>query len=233
MSTTIQVSTDAEPRGIGGSLAANISGWAEAQDAKTRDHASEIGHGAAFASSLIASRQNVSPKRLIAPGPNEAQLEQMCRAAAAAPDHGLLMPWRFVLVPQARRTNLAEVFALALVERDPGATLEQIEAAREKAHRAPLLMLAVARLGPCEPEIPMLERMVSVGCAVQNLLLCAHALGFGSSLTSGQAMSSARMRALFQLAEGEHAVCFVNVGTVAKRRPPRARPDPALFVSSL
>ena len=72
------------------------------------------------------------------------------------------------------------MFALALIDRDPGATLVQIEAAREKAHRAPLLLVAVACLGPRQPDTPALERVVSMGAAIQNLLLGAHAMGFGS-----------------------------------------------------
>jgi nitroreductase len=186
-----------------------------------------------FAEALILSRQNISPKRLTEPGPTESQIEQLFRAAAAAPDHGLLMPWRFVMVPTSRRVDLAEVFALALIDRDPGATLDQIESAREKAHRAPLLLLAVARLGPCEPDIPVLERMVSVGCAIQNILLRAHSMAYGGSLTSGQAMSSPRMRALFNLQLGEEAVCFINIGTVSKRKVPRIRPEVSGFVTSL
>ena len=35
---------------------------------------------------LIGSRQSVSPKRLLAPGPDDAQLRQMVDAAACAPD---------------------------------------------------------------------------------------------------------------------------------------------------
>lgn len=182
---------------------------------------------------LITSRQNISPKRLDEPGPSQQALEQIFRAAAAAPDHGLLRPWRFVMVPQHKRAELAEAFALALVDRDPGATLEQIESAREKAYRAPCLILVVARLGSCEPPIPQLERMVSVGCAVQNMLLMAHSQSFGSSLTSGQAMHSPRMRKLFDLADGEEAVCFLNIGTVKKRKAQRLHPSPDEFVSSL
>lgn len=182
---------------------------------------------------LITSRQNISPKRLDEPGPSPQALERIFRAAAAAPDHGLVRPWRFVLVPQNKRAELAEVFALALIDRDPGATLEQIESAREKAHRAPCLMLVVARLGLCEPPIPELERMVSVGCAVQNMLLMAHSQALGSSLTSGQAMQSPRMRKLFGLADGEEAVCFVNLGTVTKRKASRLHPSPDAFVSLL
>lgn len=88
-----------------------------------------------LAEAWITSRQNISPKRLDAPGPTTSQLDQIFRSAASAPDHGLVRPWRFVIVPQDKRALLAEVFALALVDRDAGATLEQIEAAREKAHR--------------------------------------------------------------------------------------------------
>jgi nitroreductase len=188
---------------------------------------------ASFADALITSRQNISPKRLVEPGPDTLQLQQIFRSAASAPDHGLLRPWRFVIVPVEKRILLAEVFALALVDRDPGATLEQIEMAREKAHRAPLLLLLVAQLGPAEPPIPALERMVSVGAAAQNLLLMAHGQGYGSSLTSGQAMQSSRMRDFFALGMGEEAVCFINLGTVSKRKLPRLHPDPVTFVSSL
>jgi nitroreductase len=187
-----------------------------------------------FAQALVSSRHNVSPKRLAEPGPDAEQLEGLLGLAAAAPDHGLLTPWRFVLVPTQQRHRLAEVFALALIDRDAGATLEQIESAREKAYRAPLLLVAIARLEPREPDIPPLERMVSMGAAIQNMLLGAHAMGYGAGLTSGQAMSSPRLRRLLGLADGESAVCCINIGTVTKRKSPlRARPTPAAIVSVL
>ena len=185
------------------------------------------------AQALICTRQNVSPRRLVEPGPSAEQLNALLNLAAAAPDHGLLTPWRFVLVPEAQRHLLAEVFALALIDRDPGATEMQIEAAREKAHRAPLLLVAVACLGPREPNTPPLERMVSMGAAIQNVLLGAHAMGFGAGLTSGQAMNSPRMRALLALGDGEQAVCCVNMGAATKGKPSRLRPAPASFLSTL
>ena len=189
--------------------------------------------GAEFAFELITSRQNTSPKRLVDPGPDSHQLDVILTTAAAAPDHGLLRPWRLVMVPTHRRIDLAEAFALALIDRDPCANLVQIEDAREKAHRAPCLMLAVARLGSCEPPIPELERMICMGAAVQNILLSAHCFGLGSSLTSGQAMGSQRMRTLFNLSADEEAVCFINIGTVSKPKTPRRRPLMDNFLSSL
>lgn len=187
-----------------------------------------------LAQALIGSRQNVSPKRLVEPGPTAGQLHDLLSLAVAAPDHGLLTPWRFIVVPADQRHRLAEVFALALIDRDPGATLEQIESAREKAHRAPLLMVAIACLGTREPDTPPLERMVSMGAAIQNLLLGAHAMGFGAGLTSGQAMASKRLSELCGLAPGEVPVCCVNFGTVSKRKPGmRVRPLPSTFVTEL
>lgn len=220
----MRLESEARTPGFGGRAAAS------AAEAAVGGQGAE-GFDAAFAS--IVSRRNVSPRRLVEPGPSAGQLDALLSLAAAAPDHGLLTPWRFVVVPVAQRHRLAEAFALALVDRDPGASLEQIEAAREKAHRAPLLLVAVACLGPREPDIPPLERMVSMGAAVQNVLLGAHAMGFGAGLTSGQAMASPRLRSLLSLAEGEEAVCCISVGTVTKARPLRLRPAPASFVSTL
>lgn len=198
-----------------------------------------------FAKVLVHSRQHVAPRRLVEPGPSAAQLSDILAAAAAAPDHGQLQPWRFVQVPLDKRGCLADVFGQALQDRDPAATPEQIENARDKAFRAPFLMLAIARLTGSTPEqddkrhlagelaVGDAERLVSLGCAIENMLLVANALGFGSGLTSGQALASAPLRTLFALQAHELAVCCINFGTVSKAKSARLRPDVAAFVTSL
>ncbi|MEN9438311.1 MAG: hypothetical protein RIR09_2966 [Pseudomonadota bacterium] len=188
---------------------------------------------ATLAAQLMQSRQTILPKRLVAPGPDAAQCEMILVAASSAPDHGQLLPWRFVVVPQEARVQLADVFAAALLERDAHATPEQVAQAQEKAHRGPLLLLMVVDAVRGDPEIDLYERIVSAGCAVQNMLLMATALGFGSALTSGKALKSAGLRALFGLQAGEHALCFVSVGTVQSRKKARLRPTPADYVTTL
>jgi len=182
---------------------------------------------------LIHSRQHVSPKRLGDPGPDAKQIETILSAAGAAPDHGVITPWRLVIVPSERRQHLAEAFAGALVERDAAATEAQKQEAREKAFRGPFLVLVIGRLdtalGPAHPQ----ERLISAGCAVQNMLLSAHAMGFGAGLTSGQALYSEPIRRLFGLADEERPLCFFTVGTVTKRKSQRARPVAADYTSTL
>ena len=186
-----------------------------------------------MAAALLQARQTILPKRLGAPGPDAAQLQAMLAAAGHAPDHGRLLPWRFVLLPESARPALADVFAQALCERDPEATPEQQAQAREKAYRAPVLLLLVVDELAGDPEIAPAERILSAGCAVQNLLLMATALGFGSALTSGKALQSRALRTLFALQEGERALCFVSVGTVLSGKPARERPVPAQYVATL
>jgi len=191
---------------------------------------SELANMAAL---LMQTRQTILPKRLQAPAPDADQLAMILSAAASAPDHGQLLPWRFVLVPQDARGRLADVFGAALIERDAAATPGQVAQAREKAHRSPLLMLVVVDGARGDPEIDLHERIVSAGCAVQNMLLMATALGYGSALTSGKALKSPGLRTLFNLSQGEHALCFVSMGTVQSRKGERLRPVLADYSSTL
>jgi len=188
---------------------------------------------AAMVAATMQSRQTILPKRLIAPGPAPEQLAMILNAAATAPDHGQLLPWRFVLVPQDARFRLADVFGAALIARDALATPGQIGQAREKAYRSPLLLLVVVDRRCGDAAIDLSERIVSAGCAVQNMLLMATALGFGSALTSGQALKFEGLRTLFGLAEGERALCFVSVGTAQSRKLARLRPAAHEFVTRL
>jgi nitroreductase len=200
------------------------------KEATTPMHDTEL---VTLVATLMDSRQTILPKRLMAPGPDAEQLQQILEAAASAPDHGQLLPWRFVLVPQATRPALATVFGTALLERDANATAEQVQQAQEKAYRSPCLMLLVVDARCGDPEIDLNERIVSAGCAVQNLLLMATALGFGSALTSGKALKSAALHALFGLDEGQHALCFVSMGTAQSSKPGPLRPQVHNYVTTL
>lgn len=191
------------------------------------------GEAAELLAAVIHSRQTVLPKRLGDPAPDAAQLALILGSAAAAPDHGQLTPWRFVIVPEAARGRLADVFGAALLERDAQATSEQVGQAKEKAYRAPLLMLVIGQLEGGDPDIDAAERLISAGCAVQNILLTAHAMGYGAALTSGKALKSPPLRALFCLSAGEQALCFINIGTPRKMKPARERPAVDRYVSVL
>jgi nitroreductase len=181
---------------------------------------------------VLSSRRTVLPKRLVAPGPNASQLATLFEAAATAPDHDQLLPWRFVIFPETTREKLGELFAQALYERDAHATPEQMNQAREKALRSPLLMLLVVNAACGTEDVDLNERVLSAGCAVQNILMAATAMGFGSSLTSGKAMKSPSFRQALRLSDADHAICFINVGSIDTVKQGKLRPQSTQFIST-
>jgi len=175
---------------------------------------------------LIGSRYSVAPKRLQAPGPNQDQLQQMVEAAACAPDHRGLRPWRLIRIADHQRDALADLFEACTRERalaqGEALAADDIVRSRDKAYRAPMLLLAVLKATPDDPEVPLVERAVTLGAALMNLLLAAHGLGFGAMLTSGRAVRAERFGLAFGLAADEQAMCFVSIGTaISAKRPAR------------
>ncbi|EHR72330.1 nitroreductase [Burkholderiales bacterium JOSHI_001] len=183
-----------------------------------------------LALALINSRYSVAPKRLQAPGPSEEQLLQLVQAAASAPDHRALRPWRVVRIADHQRMALADVFEVIAGDRTPPPTPDDIQKSRAKALRAPMLLLLVLRLQPEDDEVPEQERCISAGAAMMNLLLAAHAMGYAGMLTSGRSIRTERFARAFALGPDERALCFVSLGTPDDVRT-RPRPSPNELLS--
>jgi nitroreductase len=175
----------------------------------------------------ILTRVTVPPVKLGEPAPDDAALGRMLEAAAAAPDHGKLRPWRFLVVRGAGRDRLGALFAEALLAERPGTSAAEIEKQRTAPLRAPLIVVAVASVDPNHPKIPAWEQQASVACAVQNLLLAAHALGFAGKWATGGNAASPGVRRGLGLAADETIAGLLYIGTAREPQPVPPRPDPA------
>jgi len=175
---------------------------------------------------LIINR--LTPARLAEPAPSASQLEQALLAAQAAPDHGRLKPWRFLIIEGEARARFGALMADALKQRDPTATPELLEKEAQKPQRAPLTIIVVAEIQD-SPKAPEVEQLLAVGAATQNLILALHAQGFGAQWKSGAASFDATVKAGLGLKASDHIVGIVYVGTPAE--PGKPRPAPAGKVS--
>ena len=181
---------------------------------------------------VLRERRTVLPRRLMFPGPGPQELQLLLEAASTAPDHAQIVPWRFLNFPEASRPALGELFANALIERDSNASKDEINQARAKADRAPLLLLLVVDEAKGDCKVDLNERLISAGCAVQNVLSCATAMGFGSAVTSGKALKSDSFRRGLGLGHQAHAICFISVGSFNFTQPIKVRPVSDEFFSN-
>jgi nitroreductase len=169
----------------------------------------------------IRTRQSVSKVR---PDPVPRELiEKLLAAAAQAPNHHKVRPWRFVVLTGAARERLGEAMAEALLRRNPSAMPEALAVERAKPLRAPVLIVVVAD-PPSQPKVVEIENVSAASAAAQNLLLAAHALGLGAMWRTGDAAFDPGVKAALGLAPEQHLVGFIYVGYPLAELPPPNRP---------
>jgi nitroreductase len=173
---------------------------------------------------LTALLTRASAARLADPAPTEDQLRTILNAAANAPDHGRMRPWRFLVVRGDARAKLGEVFADALARRAPPTSPAAVEAERKKAERAPLIVVLSAEVQP-NPKVPDIEQVIAAGAAAQNILLAAHALGFGAFWRTGAPAYDDFVKEQLSIPAAERIVGFIYIGTLAAPLPQRKPAD--------
>ena len=155
------------------------------------------------------------------PAPNDQQVRGFIGAAVRAPDHGKLTPWRFVVLRGPSRDVLGDAMAVALRERNPLATAEELCNEHGKALRAPLVVVVAAALHS-HKKIPQVEQSSAVAAAAQNFWLAAHAAGFGVMWKTGAAAYSDSVKIALGLAVSDQIIALLYVGTASARAPVRA-----------
>lgn len=174
----------------------------------------------------LIARRSGHARALAVPAPSAEELAAIITAAARAPDHGRLVPFRFIAIADAARPRLADLLEAASLEAKPDLPEAEVSRAREKADQGPLLLMLVARIDPAHPKITASDQWLAAGCALENLLLAVQSFGYAAAIRSGRFLEAEAMRAGFSLQENEHLVSLIAIGTPADW--PTARPKPAL-----
>src|SRR3979490_2169469 len=134
---------------------------------------------------FTALQTRSSAARLTEPGPSPEDLDHLLQAAAHAPDHGRLKPWRLIVLQGATREAFPVAAGGANRARLPAMTEEQLAAEREKISRSPTIVVIGCAVNREQSKIPEIEQVVAVGAAPQNLFLAAHDLGYWVMWKSG------------------------------------------------
>ena len=172
---------------------------------------------------IDALLQRRSAKALSAPAPDEAALDLILSSAAAAPDHGRLRPWRFVVIQGNALERFGDLLADHLRRTHPGSDAESLQRERQKALRAPMIVVVAAI---CTPggKIPVIEQILAAGAAAQNVMLAAQALGFNSMWKTGGPAYDDQVKSALGLEAKDAIVGFMYLGTEVARSGAPSRP---------
>lgn len=171
---------------------------------------------------FLATRRSRPAKTLTAPAPDRAELTALLEIASRAPDHGKLVPWRFVVLekpalarlvaaipPRAEATGLAEW---------KGRSVAELYGSAE-------LVVAVV-FSPKEGNIPEIEQLYAAGGVCLSLLNAALASGWGANWISGWISHDTDFMAQeIGLKEGEKVAGLIHLGTDTAHPGERPRPE--------
>ena len=178
---------------------------------------------------LILTRFSVSPKHLGEPGPSDEELSMVALAALRGPDHNKLIPFRFVVARGEGLERLAKLFVD--YGRRRGKTGEALNAERDRAIQAPIVVAVIARIEDGDPEVPPHEQWASVGGAIGNALMALHIMGYAGKMLSGVRAADAVIGNAY-CKEGETLLGWISIGTPKGPAKARGEIDPATILSS-
>jgi len=165
---------------------------------------------------LEALQQRTASPRLDEPMPSDDELESIYKAGLRAPDHGMLRPWRFLVVKGEAREKLGQMF----VERMDPDTEEAKTKLLNAPLRAPMIIIAVAEIQE-HPKVPPVEQIGATAAAIQNMSVAIHALGYSSIWRTGAVAFHEGVKDALGFKAKDEIVGLLYVGTpTAKREVP-------------
>jgi len=179
---------------------------------------------------LLERRRSLPLRSLVGPGPMPAELERMLAIAARVPDHGRLVPWRFIVLEGDARTCAGDRLDALYGVQNPQRPADKEHMWRDYLLRAPLTVVLVSRPDP-GAKIPVLNQVLSVGAAGMNLLNAAEAMGYSALWLLKWPGRDRDAAALLGVGAGESVAGFIHIGRPAERVADRPRPALAEVVT--
>jgi nitroreductase len=173
---------------------------------------------------LLKTRRSVAPIALSGPGPSTAELESLLQIASRVPDHGKLVPFRFIIFEGDARLAAGRIIAEAAKQAQPDIDESRLDIERKRLALAPVVVGVVSR-AEAHKKIPEWEQVLTSGAVCMNLLVAAQAMGFAASWLTQWYSYDRRVVARFGVAESERMSGFVHIGHASGRPEDRVRPN--------
>jgi nitroreductase len=142
-------------------------------------------------------------------------INEILTNAIWAPNHGQMEPWQFTVFSGEGLKSLAN-FQSELYKKEAGENFKEIT--YKKLQTNPLKASHVIAIGmkrTTTKNIPEVEDLAAVACAVQNIYLSVTAYGLGGYWTTGGVTYKENAKSFFGLGEQDKLMGFFYIGYVA------------------
>jgi len=165
---------------------------------------------------LVRNRRSVFPDQLI-PGKraDDEIIKEILVNATWAPNHGQQQPWQFTVFTGEGLKKLAS-FQSELYKQEAGDQFKEIT--YNKLLQNPLKashIIAIGMKRTTTKNIPEIEDIEAVACAVQNIYLSVAVYGLGGYWTTGGITYNEKAKSFFGLGEQDRLLGFFYIGHVA------------------
>ena len=180
---------------------------------------------------FLLTRASYPAKLMAGPVPDRAALGPLLQAASRSPDHGKLVPWRFVVLEKPalqRLSALAGQRGAAL-----GLDTDQVAKGTGQYGRADLVVVVVSSPKP-SPKVPLVEQTQAAAAVCLALVNAATAAGWAACWLSGwPSYDRPFVEQGLGLAPGETVAGVIHIGTETAPPIDRPRPDVAAITTWL
>lgn len=194
---------------------------------------------------VVANRRSI--RRFKKEGVPDSDIRKIIEAGIQAPSANNSQPWRFVVVKNrdilakmadAVRSMVDRMIPLAESERDA----QRLAAYKSNYYvffeHAPVVIVVLAeqynastdrilrKMGYSDDDIKRLRPMPglqSVSAAIENILLAAHALGYGACWMTGPLVAQDEFSKLLNYGKDMYAAALIPIGIPAEDPPARSR----------
>lgn len=182
----------------------------------------------AAAFDLLARRRSHPAKSFNGSVPDRSALEPILNAALRVPDHGMLTPWRVMVLQRAALLRIADIAS----RRGQELGLDEVAIGKGRGQFERSNLAVVVLSAPVIPhKVPVSEQVASAAALCMNIVNAAYAAGWAAQwLTGWVAHDETFANQAFTAVAGQSVAGIIHIGAVDSEAPDRPRPDPARII---
>lgn len=176
--------------------------------------------GKASIDKIIHDRRSIYPIQFNGQKVADAVIQNILENANQAPTHHYTEPWRFIIFKEDRLKRLAQYFVDEYKLNTPATELNEKKIEKYQAIPSQVShIIAIYMKRQAAKEIPEIEEILAVGCAIQNIYLSVNEYGLGGYLSTGTGTYSKSTKTFLGLEEDETLIGFFYIGCYDGNKP--------------